>query len=574
MFPAVLLVAAGAAAAAAVLAPAAARSWVLGTVIAAWCCLALVTGIAVYLLRRVRRQAAARDSELGMTKDNWKKQGTEVAQLVNVGLPGVARHLNGGASAEEAVSRVATPSDPQLRQILDTFAAELGAAVTRAVTAETELRGMRSELARGRAELERLTEETLPAAVALLREGSSGNTVLTKFDWPQNALVRETAEWFVRELAYSERRSAAAQAASAKALSRVQSKTVAMLADLREMQDRHGQDVLGDLLRLDHSTSQLGLMTDRLALLMGGRSSRVWNKPIVMESILRGAVGRIAAYRRVRLHSSSKASIAGFAAEGVMHLLAELMDNAANFSPPIDEVHVYVEERSAGLVVTIEDSGLKMSDAAMRRAEESVSGRVTDLASLQGTRLGLTVVGRLAERYGISVNYRPSSRGGTGVVVLLPQQLLAQQREPVAERPRRTAETPAVPAPAVGADRTPAPRTPPTASVEPTASVDPVTSVEPVASEEAAPGADAPAARGAATGNALPVRAPGRTMAAAERARQKQAATPTTSAEPGEPSPARDAGSRFGAFHRARHGGGVPGDSVSPPDDGHDPAAD
>ncbi|MEV7074417.1 ATP-binding protein [Streptomyces sp. NPDC093990] len=569
VFPAVLLVAAGAAAAAAVLAPAAARSWVLGTVIAAWCCLALVTGVAVYLLRRVRRQAAARDSELGMTKDNWKKQGTEVAQLVNVGLPGVARHLNGGASAEEAVSRVAAPSDPQLRQILDTFAAELGAAVARAVTAETELRGMRGELARGRAELERLTEETLPAAVALLREGSSGNTVLTKFDWPQNALVRETAEWFVRELAYSERRSAAAQAASAKALSRVQSKTVAMLADLREMQDRHGQDVLGDLLRLDHSTSQLGLMTDRLALLMGGRSSRVWNKPIVMESILRGAVGRIAAYRRVRLHSSSKASIAGFAAEGVMHLLAELMDNAANFSPPIDEVHVYVEERSAGLVVTIEDSGLKMSDAAMRRAEESVSGRVTDLASLQGTRLGLTVVGRLAERYGISVNYRPSSRGGTGVVVLLPQQLLAQQREPVAERPRRTAEAPAVPAPAVEADRTPAPRTLPAASVEP------VTSVEPVASEAAAPapGADAPAGRGAAAGNALPVRAPGRTMAAAERARQKQAATPTPSAEPGEPSSARDAGSRFGAFHRARHGG-VPGDSVSPPDDGHDPAAD
>ncbi len=62
-----------------------------------------------------------------------------------------------------------------------------------------------------------------------------------------------------------------------------------MLADLREMQERHGEEVFGDLLKLDHSTSQLGLMTDRLALLMGGRSSRAWNKPIVMESILRGA---------------------------------------------------------------------------------------------------------------------------------------------------------------------------------------------------------------------------------------------------------------------------------------------
>ncbi|MCZ9345314.1 ATP-binding protein, partial [Streptomyces sp. TRM76130] len=134
----------------------------------------------------------------------------------------------------------------------------------------------------------------------------------------------------------------------------------------------------------------------------------------------------------------------GFAAEGVMHLLAELMDNAANFSPPIDEVNVYVEERSAGIVVTIEDSGLKMATAAMRRAEESVAGRISDLASLQGTRLGLAVVGRLAVKYGISVNYRPSSRGGTGVVVLLPRQILAQQREPA---PAGTGTRPAVPAP-------------------------------------------------------------------------------------------------------------------------------
>ncbi|MFI0510801.1 ATP-binding protein [Streptomyces sp. WSLK1-5] len=566
VFPVVLVAAAAGAAAAAVLAPADARSWVLGTAIAAWCCVALVTGIAFYLVRRARRQAAARDSELGMTKDNWKQQGTEVAQLVNVSLPGIAQQLRSGASAEDSLSRVATPSDPQLRQILETFAAELGASVGRAGTAETELRQMRSELAKGRAELERLIEETLPAAVALLREGSSGSTVLTKFDWPQSALVREAAEWFVRELAYSERRSAAAQAASAKALSRVQSKTVAMLADLREMQDRHGQDVFGDLLRLDHSTSQLGLMTDRLALLMGGRSSRVWNKPIVMESILRGAVGRIAAYRRVRLHSSSKAAIAGFAAEGVMHLLAELMDNAANFSPPIDEVHVYVEERSAGLVVTIEDSGLKMSDAAMRRAEDSVSGRVTDLASLQGTRLGLTVVGRLAARYGISVNYRPSSRGGTGVVVLLPPQLLAQQREPVVERPRRVAEIPAAPAPVTEAEETPAPRTRPTAEPATSAEVTPLPSTE-VPAEQ---GASDP---GASPGRTLPVRAPGRTMAAAERARQKPAA-PAPAAEPTEPAVARDAGSRFGAFHRARHGGGVSGDSVTPPGDGDGTAAE
>ncbi|MYQ63293.1 MULTISPECIES: ATP-binding protein, partial [unclassified Streptomyces] len=441
VFTVLLVLAAAAGAVATVVAPGAARPWVLGTALAAWCCVAVAVAVASRQLRRARGDAAARGGELEMTKNNWMQQSAEASQLVTVTLPEVAKRVKNGASAAEALPGVPAPSDPHQRQMLHLFATELAESVRRRTEAQAELRALRGELARGTEEMERLTKETLPGAVALLREGSSANTVLARFDWPQSALLRDSSEMFVRELAYSERRSAAAQAASAKALSRVQAKTVSMLADLRDMQDRHGGEVFGDLLRLDHSTSQLGLMTDRLALLMGGRSSRVWNKPIVVESILRGAVGRIAAYRRVRLHSSSKAAIAGFAAEGVMHLLAELMDNAANFSPPIDEVHVYVEERSAGLVVTIEDSGLKMAAAAMRRAEESVSGKVVDLASLQGTRLGLGVVGRLAVKYGISVNYRPSSRGGTGVVVLLPPQLVAQQRDTAThhERPRHAA---------------------------------------------------------------------------------------------------------------------------------------
>ncbi|MER6675089.1 ATP-binding protein [Streptomyces sp. NPDC000983] len=537
---AALLVTAAGAGAVTGLAPSGARTWVAGTAAVAWVCLAAVVVLSRSLLNGARREAEARGGELEATRNNWRQQSAETSQLVNVALPGVVQQVKGGARAQDALARVAPPSDPHLRQVLEVLAAELAESVRRAAEAESDLQAMRNSLAQGTAELRRLTEEILPAAVALLRQGSSADTVLTKFEWPQSALLRDPAEWFVRELAYSERRSAAAQAASAKALSRVQAKTVSMLADLRDMQDRHGEGVFGDLLRLDHSTSQLGLMTDRLALLMGGRSSRVWNKPIVMESILRGAVGRIAAYRRVRLHNSSKASISGYAAEGVMHLLAELMDNAANFSPPIDEVHVYVEERSAGLVVTIEDSGLKMSDAAMRRAEDAVSGSVTDLASLQGTRLGLAVVGGLAAKYGMSVNYRPSSRGGTGVVVLLPPQLVAQQREPVVpDRPRRTEEVPAV-----SADSAEDPtevRTRPTA-------------------QDPAPGSRTAAsrARGGATPGGLPVRAPGRTMAEADRDRQRPAA-PTPPAPAAEESPARDAGSRFGAFHRGRQSGGVPG---------------
>lgn len=542
-------------------APAPARAWALTTALVAWVCLAAALGTAWLLVRRARHSAAARGGELLAVRQRLARQGGEAAHLVNVTLPAAAKRLRDGADADEVLEGTAAPADPQLRQVLHAFVTAVDEAERRAARCEGELRDVRRELARAGDELDRLVEKTLPAAVAALREGSSADTVLAGFDWPHTPLLRLPAESFVRELAHSERRSAAAQAASAKALGRVQAKTVGMLADLREMQDRHGEEVFGDLLRLDHSTSQLGLMTDRLALLMGGRSSRAWNKPIVMESVLRGAVGRIAAYRRVRLHCSSRAAIAGFAAEGVMHLLAELMDNAANFSPPIDEVHVYAEERSAGIVVTIEDSGLKMADAAMRRAEEAVAGRVTDLASLQGTRLGLAVVGRLALKYGVSVNYRPSSHGGTGVVVLLPQQLVAQQRDAAPyQRAHGPAAAPPAPVPAAEEAAVPSPEEAAVPSPEPAARPDgPVRAGLPERAERTAPRRPA-----GATLNGLPVRAPGRTMADAEREQQRRARSEAAGADHDRRTgtdPARTAGSRFGAFHRGRLAGSTGGTS-------------
>ncbi|MYR45933.1 ATP-binding protein [Streptomyces sp. SID5910] len=554
------------------LAPSGAFLWALAVVVVGWVCLAVTVLVDHRLVHRARGAAAEREAETGRLRAEAARLSVEMSQLAGVTLPAVAERLREGTRAADVLATVPPASDPQLRRLTGTFAAVVEEDVRQVVALDGEYRTLRAEMDQAAAEHERFVKETLPAAVARLREGRSADTVLAEVELPQLPALRVPAESFIRELAHSERRAAAAQAASAKALSRVQAKSVRMLADLRDMQERHGEEVFGDLLKLDHSTSQLGLMTDRLALLMGGRSSRAWNKPIVMESILRGAVGRIAAYQRVRLHCSTRAAVSGFAAEGVMHLLAELMDNAANFSPPIDEVHVYVEDRSAGIVVTIEDSGLKMADAAMRRAEEAVTGRVTDLASLQGTRLGLAVVGRLAVKYGISVNYRPSSRGGTGVVVLLPLQLLAQQRDVV---PHQTAPRPD----AMPAALTPAPdplsdaaerpaeaalplgTEPPAAAALPAA---PPTGTEHPAAPPELPGQRRDRRPESTTPNGLPVRAPGRTMAEAEREReQRQSASGQAGDAPAARRPGRDAGSRFGAFHRARQaadGTSGPGD--------------
>ncbi|WP_433657801.1 sensor histidine kinase [Nocardia sp. CA-128927] len=241
------------------------------------------------------------------------------------------------------------------------------------------------------------------------------------------------AAGWARDSADSEGRRVAAMAAFAVAAGRMQAMTTGMLADLRGMEDRHDDSsMLADLFLLDHRSAQAGRLADSLAVLSGGRSGRRWPNPISVESIVRGAMGRVAGYQRVRLRAAIDIAIAGHAAEGVMHTVAELLDNACNFSPPTTEVQVYTAEIPAGLVITIEDSGLVMSESALRRAELLVSGSdpadsrhgsTSDHSSLIGTRLGLAVVGSLVRKHGLTVSFRPSAIGGTAAVVLVPRDL-------------------------------------------------------------------------------------------------------------------------------------------------------
>ncbi|MCT2590009.1 ATP-binding protein [Streptomyces sp. N2-109] len=272
----------------------------------------------------------------------------------------------------------------------------------------------------------RFAEETVPALVTRLRGGASADTALAGLSpAPSDPAQRRVLGTLAAELHRSETARATAMAACATAAGRAQALTTSMAADLREMEHQHDDaDVLGDLLRLDHRTAQTGRLADSIAVLAGARSERRWAKPIVMESILRGAMGRINDYRRVRLHSTCTAAVDGDSAEGVMHALAELLDNAATFSPPTAEVHVYVEEVSSGVVIAVEDGGLLMDEAALGRAQKAVNSGAVAPDTRSAARLGLTVVGLLARRHDLTVSYRPSAHGGTGVLLRIPQALI------------------------------------------------------------------------------------------------------------------------------------------------------
>ncbi|MDT7805845.1 MAG: hypothetical protein QOI78_9278, partial [Actinomycetota bacterium] len=278
-------------------------------------------------------------------------------------------------------------------------------------------------------ELARLLDQTVPDAVRRLRGGAPPDSVLAEVPRPADELHQRVLRLLVEEIAVGERRRAAATAACANAAGRLQALATSTLGDLREMENRSSDAMLGDLLKVDHSTAQAGRLADSIAVLTGARSGRRWTKPIRMESILRGALGRIGAYQRVRVHSASGVAVVGYAAEDVMHALAELMDNATKFSAPSEEVHVYVEDLHNGAVITIEDGGLGMKAQALVRAERAVSlDQPLDLTSMSGTRLGLAVVGSLARKHQLHVFFRPSSRGGIGVVMRIPTQLITQPR--------------------------------------------------------------------------------------------------------------------------------------------------
>ncbi|NLU68900.1 ATP-binding protein [Streptomyces sp. HNM0574] len=461
------------------------------------------------------------------------------------------------------------------------------------------------EIAAGHARNARLADEIAPAVVERLRAGAAAKTALADAPPVEDPAHARLLNALATEVHRGEGLRAAAMAACANAAGRVQALATSMAADLRDMQHRHqGEDILGDLLHLDHRTAQAGRMADSIAVLTGARSGRRWAKPIGMESILRGAMGRISGYQRIRLHSSTEIAVAGHAAEGVMHALAELMDNAANFSPPTSEVHVYVEEVAAGVVVTVEDGGLVMGEVALRRAQQAVSVESGDLSTLSGTRLGLPVVGRLARKHGLAVSFRPSAHGGTGVLMMIPQELVTEVKR---ENPAAPAAAAQVPAQGQAQAQTPArPRTRPqdprehtrteSARTEPTRTEPART--EPAAPEPTRPAPEAPRpepARGEPTrgGEAaqplpaerqsgqnaagaspdedtvrieygesgLPKRRRGQTLAAA---RDGRAAARESAQRPAPRRSAQQSGSRFGAFRSAVQGTSSPtADSTS-----------
>ncbi|MEV0978925.1 nitrate- and nitrite sensing domain-containing protein [Streptomyces sp. NPDC049915] len=180
---------------------------------------------------------------------------------------------------------------------------------------------------------------------------------------------------------------------------------------------------LGDLFRLDHLTTRMRRHAESLIILSGAAPGRAWRMPVSLTNVVRAAVSEVEDYARVEVRRLPEASVAGAAVADLTHLLAELIENATQFSPPHTRVRVTGEPVGNGYAVEVEDRGLGMGKETLADANRR-SAQSEDLDLFDSDRLGLFVVSRLAARHDIQVHLRTSPYGGTTAVVLLPKALL------------------------------------------------------------------------------------------------------------------------------------------------------
>ncbi|SCE13415.1 MULTISPECIES: ATP-binding protein [Streptomyces] len=228
-------------------------------------------------------------------------------------------------------------------------------------------------------------------------------------------------------------------------------------------------DLLEATMQVDHAATQQARHAQSLKVLCGEWPGQQWQRPLALVDVVRAASGRIVSFKRVEVTGDPDVGIAAPLVEPLIHLLAELLANATEYSPPRTGVPVTVRTVQRGAVIEVDDGGLGLDEYRLAEAREVASGLrllgVGDVGEIPQT--GFAVVGRFARRHGLGVDLGPSPYGGVRAVVLVPVELLTAL--PPAGTPAAT-RVPARPAPPdpkerrAPAARSPQPMTESTAS--------------------------------------------------------------------------------------------------------------
>lgn len=203
------------------------------------------------------------------------------------------------------------------------------------------------------------------------------------------------------------------------------SKLLGEIGDLEQHED--DPDRLARLFRLDHLATQMLRTDESLLVLAGSDTGRKWQAPMPLAEILMAASAEVEQFTRIDFRSIGAAAVAADAVTDLVHLLAELMENATVFSAARSRVTVTcrpMSGRHSYLVVSIEDQGSGMTQEQMAHVNHRLASALV-LDPGAGRSMGLFVVGRLAAKHGIGVHLIPSPGQGTTALVRIPRTLLA-----------------------------------------------------------------------------------------------------------------------------------------------------
>ncbi|MDR6980283.1 signal transduction histidine kinase [Streptomyces sp. 3330] len=317
-------------------------------------------------------------------------------------------------------------------------------------------------------------------------------------------------------------------------------------------------DLLKGLFHVDHLATRIRRHAENLAVLGGAVSRRQWSNPVSMTEVLRSAIAEVEQYARVKLVPPVDGELRGHAVADVIHLLAELVENATVFSAPHTQVLLRANLVTSGLAVEVEDRGLGMPVEEQSRMNALLADpdQVNVGRLLADGRIGLFVVSQLARRHGIRVRLQNNIYGGVQAVLVVPQALLGSAPGIAGAAPHGPdtdgAGLPLVPAASPAPAEPARPPLPPAPRSRPARTPDPASSPGPRHTADAgrattglAHPQDTPGTRGS---SAPP---PGRDTDGAgrsfgpARARERGGATPAGPPEPWDvtgagPTPARD----------------------------------
>jgi signal transduction histidine kinase len=224
----------------------------------------------------------------------------------------------------------------------------------------------------------------------------------------------------------------AVQAAVVSLGRKVQASAHRIQEEAARMVQRHptDADVLHTSMRVDHAAAQQARNAQSLAALCGEWPGQQWHQALPLGDVVRGAAGRITAYQRVEVSGDPGVAVSARVVEPLIHVLAELLANATQSSPPTTQVLVSLRHVQRGAVIEIDDGGVGLDDSRLEQVREIASGRrpvsLADLGEIPQT--GLPVVGAYVRRHGFRVDVTESVYGGLRAIVLVPAELT----EPVA----------------------------------------------------------------------------------------------------------------------------------------------